>query len=609
MSVGQVGELHLTDQLLLDGGRQRLDLAVDQNLDAPGTGIPGGIFIEHADPTLTHCTVSGNTLIPGVPGFAGGIYINGTIHVPPPTILNNSIVAGNDPSDVVGGPVVYNHTMIGGDPGFSDAAAGDFHLAPDSPALDAGDSAAVPEDVLADLDGRPRFIDMPFVADTGSGTSPTADLGAYELAFPTNRHITFKPGHGGQQVALRVTLAATGLENGVKVLVGESWWVQPHDPADPEDIFRVGCTPHFQDWSSAPPVIQVGDTQIFPDSEYRVEAVVSGGEESETPPVRVSTTLLWGDIVGSKVDDVWTPPDARVDSSDMDAVLECFQGTPGAPPLVACDIDGSVLNAMINAGDIQQVALAEPNRLYPFAAPEPAAPAAPPPGTACPSPLAEAPATEPIVVGKNRYLSFQPKNAGGPVALRVTLAATDLPSPFRELVGQHWWVREPAVGDPVGLHRLGSLPVFRVWSPGPLPVPLPGPRPIPRAILSPVIHVGDLQIFPDSEYRVQAIREGCSVADETLFSSSLIVAAGRRWGDAAGPKVDGVWTPPDGKVDDNDIDACLDLFHILPGAPPLVWCDIDPAVPNAIVNASDIQQIVLVTGRDYPFAPPEVCAP
>lgn len=62
-----------------------------------------------------------------------------------------------------------------------------------SPCIDAGNNVTVPSDVLdldgdgvtteqtpLDLDGGPRFVDDPGVADTGGGAAPLVDMGAYE---------------------------------------------------------------------------------------------------------------------------------------------------------------------------------------------------------------------------------------------------------------------------------------------------------------------------------------------------------------------------------------------------------------------------------------------
>ena len=43
-----------------------------------------------------------------------------------------------------------------------------------------GKNAAVPGGVFTDLLGFPRFVDIPSVPDTGSGSPPIVDMGAYE---------------------------------------------------------------------------------------------------------------------------------------------------------------------------------------------------------------------------------------------------------------------------------------------------------------------------------------------------------------------------------------------------------------------------------------------
>ena len=82
---------------------------------------------------------------------------------------------------------------IDDDPEFVDYYGGNLRLSPGSPCIDAADNTAVPSDV-ADLDGDgdtaeptprdlygvPRFIDDPQTVDTGNGTAPIVDIGAYE---------------------------------------------------------------------------------------------------------------------------------------------------------------------------------------------------------------------------------------------------------------------------------------------------------------------------------------------------------------------------------------------------------------------------------------------
>jgi len=58
----------------------------------------------------------------------------------------------------------------------------DLHLQSSSPCIDAGDNTAVPPDVIKDMDGEPRFMDVTSVTDTGNGTKPIVDIGAYEVS-------------------------------------------------------------------------------------------------------------------------------------------------------------------------------------------------------------------------------------------------------------------------------------------------------------------------------------------------------------------------------------------------------------------------------------------
>jgi hypothetical protein len=67
------------------------------------------------------------------------------------------------------------------DPLFVDIGGGDFRLTHSSGCIDAGDNTAVPGSVTTDLDGKPRFFDDPETADTGVGTPPIVDIGAYEF--------------------------------------------------------------------------------------------------------------------------------------------------------------------------------------------------------------------------------------------------------------------------------------------------------------------------------------------------------------------------------------------------------------------------------------------
>jgi hypothetical protein len=144
-----------------------------------------------ADADIINCTFVGN-------GDGGILYVCGEGGT---ATVTNCILWGNEGrqiqinhgsasvtySDVEGG---YEGTgNIDADPMFADADGPDnifgteddnLWLLPGSPCIDAGDNTAVPEGVVTDLDGHPRFINDPKTSDTGNGTPPIVDMGAYE---------------------------------------------------------------------------------------------------------------------------------------------------------------------------------------------------------------------------------------------------------------------------------------------------------------------------------------------------------------------------------------------------------------------------------------------
>jgi hypothetical protein len=80
-------------------------------------------------------------------------------------------------SDVQGGFVGTGN--IDSNPLFLNAPS-DLRLGSGSPAVDSGNNAPVPAGVTTDVAGLPRFFDDPGVVDTGAGTPPIVDMGAYE---------------------------------------------------------------------------------------------------------------------------------------------------------------------------------------------------------------------------------------------------------------------------------------------------------------------------------------------------------------------------------------------------------------------------------------------
>ena len=116
---------------------------------------PTEIFTETTAVTVTYSLVQGGFAGTGNPAGEGGL-------APDPAFVR-------DPGPGADGTW-----------GTADDDAGDLRVQSTSPAIDAGLNAAVPVSVTTDLDGHPRFVDIPVITDTGVGAPPLVDLGAYE---------------------------------------------------------------------------------------------------------------------------------------------------------------------------------------------------------------------------------------------------------------------------------------------------------------------------------------------------------------------------------------------------------------------------------------------
>ena len=82
---------------------------------------------------------------------------------------------------------------VSADPEFVDQTAGDLRVLGSSPAIDAGSNAAVPGTVTLDAAGGERFQDLLLVADSGAGTAPVVDLGAFELQTELGEEVACTP--------------------------------------------------------------------------------------------------------------------------------------------------------------------------------------------------------------------------------------------------------------------------------------------------------------------------------------------------------------------------------------------------------------------------------
>ena len=132
------------------------------------TTVAGCINNTSGTSIVTNCILWGNT------GPGGATVAN--------QITNSGGVTNASYSIIQGG---YAGTVnLNADPLFVGLATGDLHIQASSPAIDSGANNLVPAGIALDLDRNNRFVDIPAVADTGNGTAPLVDRGAYERQRP-----------------------------------------------------------------------------------------------------------------------------------------------------------------------------------------------------------------------------------------------------------------------------------------------------------------------------------------------------------------------------------------------------------------------------------------
>lgn len=160
----------------------------DRNMsdDYFGLGEGGGIHNRASSIlALTNCTIFGNSAYNG----GGMATFDKSI-----AVVTNCIIWGNSDYPMLqicgAAAITYSDIELGypglgninADPMFNKITdIPDLHLLAGSPCIDAGNNSAVPAGIITDVDGNPRFDNDPLTADTGIGTPPIVDMGAYEF--------------------------------------------------------------------------------------------------------------------------------------------------------------------------------------------------------------------------------------------------------------------------------------------------------------------------------------------------------------------------------------------------------------------------------------------
>jgi uncharacterized repeat protein (TIGR01451 family) len=230
----------------------------------------GGIYNNSSDLTLTNVTFSGNFAFDiggGIHSAGGSPEINNSILWG--NTANGGTVASQQVSNANSQPFIHSTLVQGSggsganwdsdlgadgggnleanpiflrnpDPGLdtvwgtTDDDFGDLRLHTTSPAIDAGDNSAVPPDsqdldgdgntsepIPFDQGGNPRFVDVLTTPDSGIGTPPIVDMGAFEAQpfLSLIKLVTPSRAGLGQQVAYQLIIHNVGPETATGVVV------------------------------------------------------------------------------------------------------------------------------------------------------------------------------------------------------------------------------------------------------------------------------------------------------------------------------------------------------------------------------------------------------
>jgi len=192
----------------------------------PNGGIGGALYINGSAKTnvlLSNITISKNT----AQKFAAGILIENRGTTATSIVVNNSVLWGNtvtstevpstlleqqfatsnsatsldvlisiNYSDIQGLTPIDSNLMPGtidSDPQFVDLVNNNNRLSQASPAIDSGNNCLIIAGTFLDLDVNGRRFDDIVTVDTGNGTLPIVDMGAFEFASPTGGLFTPDP--------------------------------------------------------------------------------------------------------------------------------------------------------------------------------------------------------------------------------------------------------------------------------------------------------------------------------------------------------------------------------------------------------------------------------
>ena len=532
--------------------------------------IGGGLYASPASyPTLINCTVSGNA--------GRGMRIN-SLGVMDTTVVN-CIFWGNGSSEdsqidlngegmptvvyscIQGLDLFAGNGNIGDDPLFVDD---EFHLSIESPCIDAGDPEFISDASATDLDGEPRVIrgrvDMG-VDEVAIDCNDNGILDDWDIAEGTSEDCTLDVVPDECQAVPDCNGTGTADFNDICNGLSEDCNGNglPDECIELEADCNDNLVPDACDLAEGTSEDCTSDA--IPD-ECQAEPDCNGTGTADFNDI---CDALSYDCNGNQVPDECdlvhgTSPDCdgnlvpdECDIADCEGDSACGDcngnGVPDGCDLVAgASTDG-------NGNQVPDECEAH-------------------------APL---PPSFPYSVKRNRYVSFSPNpETIVPAAFQIEITASRY---FADSTGVLGWVGEPEEND---ITRVVGEPFYTDAWPG-------------------VVHVGDCGLVPVATYDIRATVDGMRLTD-ALTVSTIAQPGPKYWGDVVGELEEGGWTAPNGVVNMDDVMAGVQRFRQLETAPHLTWVDIDPEIPDAVLNFTDIFRIVQAfKGEPYPFSDPADC--
>jgi hypothetical protein len=205
------------------------------------------------------------------------------------------------------------------------------------------------------------------------------------------------------------------------------------------------------------------------------------------------------------------------------------------------------------------------------------------------------------MVAKNRYLTFSAGTPGvlGGEAIRITFVS--LPGAYASWNGAELWVSQPALRSEVSSlvnassappsapkffqSTLQCAPNYRDWT------------------QFDQLHVTHEGIIPGGEYVIQVIHRGCETSSESDYTAPATLI-NSRWGDVVSNCTTTPCGPPNNIIDIGDVVAILDKFRNAAGAAIKSRTDLEPRVPDLLINITDVTSALgAFRSGAYPFLP------